>query len=165
VPTEQEIEERVRAIMARERYPSSELPSRPMYEIELTHTIDTGHRIVGHQGKCARVHGHTYTITVQLESARLIEPGFVLDFGDIKGVLDMWDHRTLLWTEDELWATLCRAEQMPTLLGFISVPFNPTAENMARHLAEHFAQENVRRATVEVRETAKSLARWTAVAT
>lgn len=33
-------------------------------EITLLHSIDTGHRIVGHEGKCARLHGHTYRMEI-----------------------------------------------------------------------------------------------------
>lgn len=49
--------------------------------------------------KCARLHGHNYTVEVQLSADRLTEPGFVTDFGDlapVKTYLDAtFDHRHL----------------------------------------------------------------------
>jgi 6-pyruvoyl-tetrahydropterin synthase len=71
-----------------------------MHEIRLDHTTDTGHRIVGHKGKCARIHGHTYRWQVKIEAQALNEMGFVADFGDVKAVLDEWDHRLVLWRCD-----------------------------------------------------------------
>lgn len=144
------------------------------YKIGLRHTIDAAHRVVGHeggQGKCARLHGHTYTFDVELDADGLDETGFVIDFGVIKRVLDQWDHRTLLWHRDPLVvadsytdneADLPETELTPHG-GVVRLPFNPTAENMARYLAETFAAvDAVTRARVVVRETAKSRAEWTA---
>lgn len=132
------------------------------YVIGLTHTIDAAHRVVGHEGgrgKCARLHGHTYTFDVEVEGFSLQEIGFVVDFGVIKRVLDEWDHRTLLWDEDPLMFN--QAGQS------IRLPFNPTAENLARHVAERIADVavadgvQIQRVTVVCRETPKSRASYT----
>lgn len=134
--------------------------------IGLTHTIDAAHRVVGHeggQGKCARLHGHTYTFTVELEGEELDETGFVVDFGVVKGLLDRWDHRTLLWERDPLIVSLMGDNFEQQDAGVVRLPFNPTAENLARHVAEAFVQHpHVDRATVVCRETAKTSARWRA---
>lgn len=143
-----------------------------MYAIELDHATDTGHRIPGHQnglGKCARLHGHTYNFHVQLTADMLEEEGFVVDFGDIKTILDEWDHRMLLWADDPLGTIIGMEsgdedwiEGADQRMGIIRVEFIPTAENMARHLAQRFVSEfqQVVFALVEVRETAKSVARY-----
>jgi 6-pyruvoyltetrahydropterin/6-carboxytetrahydropterin synthase len=67
----------------------------------------------------------------------LDEVGRVLDFSVIKTLLCEWleenyDHKFLLWEKDPLLASM--KELDPT--GIISVPFNPTAENIAKHLVE-----------------------------
>lgn len=136
------------------------------YTIGLTHTIDAAHRVVGHEGgkgKCARLHGHTYQFDVELDGDTLDATGFVVDFAVIKATLDAWDHRTLLWEEDPLEVTWSsRADECPAI-GLVYLPFNPTAENLARHVAETFAaMPGVTRAAVVCRETAKSSARWEA---
>lgn len=93
-----------------------------MFTISKTFTFDAAHRLPdlpsGH--KCARLHGHTYRVTVVLEGAELVPPGFVTDFADLgpfKAYLDAeFDHRFL---NDVL-----------------STP--PTSELIAQHLAEWF---------------------------
>lgn len=149
-----------------------------MHTITLTHTTDTGHRIPGHDGgsgKCARLHGHTYSFDVELSSDDLDGTGFVIDFGQIKKLLDEWDHRTLLWEGDPLGLSFhefrgsladgtaagsyLEGDIIEEAYGLIRVPFVPTAENMAEHLARTFFElPNVKLARVTVRETAKSSA-------
>jgi len=103
--------------------------------IQVERTIDAGHRVVGHKGKCQYLHGHTYTIKVELRSPVLTGPGFVLDFGDVKELIDRWDHKMLLWDEDPFFQELGGVipDTMETY-GLVNVPFNPTAENMASNL-------------------------------
>jgi 6-pyruvoyltetrahydropterin/6-carboxytetrahydropterin synthase len=144
------------------------------YEIEVTHTIDAGHRVVNHlaadgsPGKCSRIHGHTYAFTVTLLGPSLDDIGFVADFGRVKGILDEWDHRLLLWDYDPMVVagpfSGGRLERYDDdLSGVVRLPFNPTAENMARHLAGRLVGlDGVMVARVAVSETAKTKASWTA---
>jgi 6-pyruvoyltetrahydropterin/6-carboxytetrahydropterin synthase len=143
-------------------------------EISLEMTFDAGHRIVGHKGKCSRLHGHTYKVHV-MASGPIIEPGFVVDFGDIKDLVNEWDHRMLLWEQDRtrfgydespsmddfgmpVWD---RADKGESDIGVIRLPFNPTAENMAKNLAERiFYEFRLEAVMVELWETPKSMARY-----
>ncbi|WP_374582666.1 6-pyruvoyl tetrahydropterin synthase family protein [Frankia sp. CiP3] len=56
------------------------------------HGLPTGH-------KCGRLHGHTYTVDVELSAHRLVDPGFVTDFGDLAPfrvyLAENFDHRLL----------------------------------------------------------------------
>jgi 6-pyruvoyltetrahydropterin/6-carboxytetrahydropterin synthase len=63
--------------------------------------ISTGHRILHHDGKCSRPHGHNYEVTVAVTGA-LTEEGWVVDKGDVTAVIDDWDHRFLLERGDPL---------------------------------------------------------------
>lgn len=110
-----------------------------MSEIYLDMTFDAGHRIVGHEGKCARLHGHTYRVEIRA-AGPVRGIGFVTDFGDLKEIVNRWDHKMLLWNADP-WAIWDRsvtvvAGESEAVPGIIRLPFNPTAENMAQHLAE-----------------------------
>ncbi|HEY7417259.1 MAG TPA: 6-carboxytetrahydropterin synthase [Ktedonobacteraceae bacterium] len=107
-----------------------------MTSIYIEHTFDAGHRIVGHKGKCARLHGHTYKVDVTLRG-QVRDPGFVADFGEVKDVINRWDHRTLLWEQDPLYEIA--DPDLLFLQGIIWVPFNPTAEHMARELVTQLA--------------------------
>lgn len=88
-----------------------------MYTITKEFSFDAGHHLGGlREGhKCARPHGHTYRVVVELAAERLDERGFVLDYGDMDGfrrlIDERYDHRDLNQVVD----------------------FNPTAENLARH--------------------------------
>lgn len=134
-------------------------------EISLEMTFDAAHRIVGHKGKCARLHGHTYKAHI-MAAGPIEDPGFVVDFGDIKDLVNEWDHMTLLWDEDplkveELWTPPAATPHYKNHSGVIRLPFNPTAENMAKHLASRmFVEFSLRAVMVELWETPKSMARY-----
>lgn len=146
-------------------------------QIHLTHYIDAGHRVVGHEegrGKCARLHGHTYRFEVTVKSPVLLPIGFVVDFAQIKKILDEWDHRLILWIDDPLWGPKDNPNKREQLLGAngcVCVSFNPTAENMAHdratvifgevireHMVHGYGGEGVS-VEVEVFETPKSSAK------
>lgn len=101
------------------------------------HDISVGHRVHGHESKCAHLHGHNYRVHFSVEAPALDTVGRVMDFSVIKEKLcmwleDNWDHKFLLSSEDPF------ASAMKPLdpLGVVIVHFNPTAENMAEHLVE-----------------------------
>lgn len=140
------------------------------------HDFSCGHRVHGHESKCANFHGHNYrvtftvqmmteqerlnrTIPVQEEMPMLDEIGRVMDFSVIKTVLcdwleEHWDHNFLMWDQDPYW------EVVRGHPGFIAVPFNPTAENMGQHLLDVvgpalLADHGVKLIRVIVEETRK----------
>lgn len=124
------------------------------------HDISTGHRVVGHEGKCRHLHGHNYRIHFYCEAGDLDDVGRVIDFSYIKSTVcewleKFWDHKFLAWTEDPLmqFLTNCvRNDQARVADGgkfglgqdvdnyfesIVWLPFNPTAENLAQYLVEH----------------------------
>lgn len=99
------------------------------------HDISMGHRVYGHESKCAHLHGHNYRVHFTVEGDQLDAVGRVLDFSDIKSKLcmwleDNWDHKFLVWSEDPFALTLTGLD--PT--GVVIVDFNPTAENMGQYI-------------------------------
>lgn len=128
---------------------------------ERYHDISCGHRVVGHEGKCRFLHGHNYRIHFTIASTQLDEIGRVIDFSVIKSHLCMWlednfDHKFLIWEKDEL------LEQLQSIAGesLVIVPFNPTAENIARYMVEKIGPQQLEGLGVElvsckVEETAK----------
>ena len=132
------------------------------------HDISCGHRVAGHESKCAHLHGHNYRIHFTVEAAEELDTvGRVLDFSVIKTRLCMWveehwDHRFLLWERDPM---------LPALLvvdwhGVVAVPFNPTAERMAEHLVKVvgpavLAGTDCRLISVRIEETARCSAEYT----
>lgn len=94
----------------------------------------------GHQ--CGRMHGHNYLIEVELESDELDQTGFVVDFGELKPIRtwidNTLDHRHL----NDIF------------------PFNPTAENMAEFMYNHFKTIFSQIVAIRVRETDTSWAEY-----
>lgn len=100
------------------------------------HDISCGHRVVGHEGKCQNLHGHNYRVHFHCEVDELDALGRVVDFGIIKSLLCnwlevYWDHKMIINIADP-WLKELRALD-PTV---VSVPFNPTAENLGKYLVE-----------------------------
>lgn len=100
--------------------------------------FDYGHRVLGHEGKCRHLHGHRGVAEITITASELDGIGRVIDFGQIKqlvgGWIDQnWDHQLLLNPTDPQLEHLRQTEP--------SAPYvmrygNPTAENMARELAD-----------------------------
>jgi len=116
-----------------------------MHTVTRTHEIACGHRVFGHESKCAHLHGHNYTIEFTCVGCGCLDGlGRVIDFGVIKERLCAWleanwDHRMLLWEKDPLGPVLAYMDPKTVL-----VPFNPTAENMAQFLVETVGPEALR---------------------
>ena len=98
-----------------------------------------GHRLLGHEGKCAALHGHNYAAEFHVAAdppGELDGVGRVVDFGEIKarlkGWIDReWDHGFLLWERDE--AALAAVRSVDPHKVF-ALPANPTAEVLADYL-------------------------------
>lgn len=155
-----------------------------MHTVERYHDISCGHRVYGHESKCAHLHGHNYrfTFTCAHEPKKqqrrfigqpdMVNPeldaiGRVIDFSVIKSTLcefleTEWDHKMLLWENDPLTEVLDTYDKE----GLVVLPFNPTAENMAQYLVEIvgpqlLAPYDVRLITCRVEETRKCSATFT----
>ena len=101
--------------------------------------FDAGHRVYGHESKCAHLHGHRYVAEISVKSKHLDSIGRVVDFSVVKQLVgkwidDNWDHNLLLNPEDPLLPYLDRSEQVTKPIFSSSLLGNPTAENMARYL-------------------------------
>lgn len=127
---------------------------------------------MGHENKCAHLHGHNYTIlvTVELKNAdgSDLDPlGRTLDFAEVKARVGEWlerewDHGFILHADDQHFRRLlagCKIRDEPyTSQKLYVMPYNPTAENMARYLLREicpilFADTNCRVTAVRVHET------------
>lgn len=95
-----------------------------------------GHRLLGHEGKCAALHGHNYTAEFHVTAAQVDAVGRVIDFAELKSRLKTWidghwDHGFILWDQDHSAIDAIRSVEPYKL--FI-LPVNPTAEHMADYL-------------------------------
>jgi len=114
--------------------------------------ISSGHRILHHNGKCSRPHGHNYEIQVSL-TGELTEEGWIADKGDITSIISEWDHMFLLQDGDPLIEAFEASGDGDAVL---VLDYPPTAEVMSAVLEEQLLEElgnNVTDVTVEVSET------------
>lgn len=105
-----------------------------MWSAHRYHDISCGHRVFGHENKCAHLHGHNYRVHFEC-AANLDQIGRVIDFSVMKTRLCEWveryyDHKFLLWEEDPIVEPMRAVDRD----GVVVVPYNPTAENIAEHL-------------------------------
>jgi len=143
------------------------------------HDFSMGHRVVGHENKCAFLHGHNYRVTFHCESNALDDVGRVIDFSVIKSTLcqwleDNWDHKFLAWIEDPVMRNIMSGIKQNNMSeedelfidSVVYVKFNPTAENIAMYLVEEIAPKllhntGVVLSKVVVSETRKCSAEYT----
>ena len=58
------------------------------WSLSKTFRFEASHQLEGHDGKCARLHGHSWSATVTVRSSQLEESGpksgMVIDYGELK---------------------------------------------------------------------------------
>ncbi|MFC7070689.1 6-pyruvoyl trahydropterin synthase family protein [Halobaculum lipolyticum] len=116
--------------------------------------ISAGHRLLRHDGKCSRPHGHNYEVTVSV-AGDLGPEGWVVDKGDVTAVIDEWDHRFLVESGDPLVEGFEASGDADALV-VLDAP--PTAEVMSVVLEEKLTErlpDRVSRVAVEVAETSE----------
>lgn len=116
--------------------------------------ISAGHRLLHHDGKCARPHGHNYDITVEIRGA-LAETGWVVDKGDVTDIIDEWDHMFLVERGDPLVEGFEASGDADALV-VLDEP--PTAEVMAVLLEEKLFDrlpDTVSAVSVSIAETSE----------
>jgi 6-pyruvoyltetrahydropterin/6-carboxytetrahydropterin synthase len=92
-----------------------------MFEVSVEQTFAAGHALRNYKGKCENVHGHNFKVQVTIEGEKLDDTGLLVDFLDVKdlmqSVISRLDHQFL----NEV------------------TPFdvrNPSAENIAEYFHE-----------------------------
>lgn len=120
-----------------------------MFQVSREFNFCYGHRLLDHQGKCKHLHGHNARVVVAFEAADLDCQGMVLDFNEIKQIVNRWvednlDHRMILRRDDPAVEPLEKLGE-PLYL----IENNPTAENIAQLIFERAAEAGL--PVVEVR--------------
>ncbi len=119
-----------------------------------------GHRLLNYEGKCRFLHGHNAKVEIDLNSDSLDHRGMVIDFNDVKRVLQGWidsalDHKMLLNKEDPV---------LPHLNGLkepiVALEGNPTAEALAKLIFDYAKDQGFPVTEVRFWETPTSFASY-----
>nr|WP_294902727.1 6-carboxytetrahydropterin synthase [uncultured Lacibacter sp.] len=130
--------------------------------------FETAHAIDGYNGMCRNIHGHSYQLHVTVgatvnELAYLPAPGFLLDFKDLKSivqkaVVDLLDHKLVLSHN--------YISQHPEVMdqeNLVAWDAEPTAENLLLFIKRAIQDElpdDMKLTELRLYETKNSYATW-----
>ena len=133
-------------------------------------TFEMAHALLGYDGSCKYVHGHSYGLSVTvignpIEDESNPKLGMVIDFGDLKKivkgtVVDVFDHALVLNSNTPK-ESFDKSKELFDKLIFVD--FQPTSENLVNDFARKISKElpeNMKLFSLRLRETATSYAEW-----
>lgn len=133
-------------------------------------TFEMAHALIGYDGLCKNIHGHSYHFDVTVKGIPSDDhsspkKGMLIDFGDLKFIVNReiihcFDHALVLSqaTNPELVKVLQQSYENIRL-----VPYQPTSENLLADFAERLQKKlppNVQLFSLRLRETDRSFAEW-----
>lgn len=134
-----------------------------MFKIAKEFSFDMAHMLDGHDGKCKNLHGHTYTLQVEITGelhTNGAKSGMVMDYSDLKAVvkqhiLDKMDHAFIYDSTSEKEckvATLLQSLDSKTF----GIPARTTAEQMAKYIFDTLTAEGLPVSLIRLWETPTS---------
>ncbi len=131
--------------------------------------FEMAHAIHGYSGLCKNIHGHSYELhvtvsSVNFETAYIPAPGFLIDFKEIKllvneSILKLFDHHIILSE-----AFLMANPSFSSLENLIIFEEEPTAENLLiniKLILNTKFPKNIILKQLKLFETNDSYAEWT----
>lgn len=132
--------------------------------------FEAAHALVGYDGKCRNIHGHSYELRVTVKGMPINEPdnpknGMVIDFHDLKSivnqeVVDKLDHSFIIGNNMPKGFVELTKKNFDKV---IELPYQPTTENMLADFARRIKSrlpQNVELYSVTLQETRDSIAEW-----
>jgi 6-pyruvoyltetrahydropterin/6-carboxytetrahydropterin synthase len=95
-----------------------------MYELTVENTFSAAHQLIGSNGPCEELHGHTWKVQVTVAGSELDKIGMLFDFKELKKIL----------------ADILKSYDHAFLNKVLS--FSPTAENIAKNIYQEFKLKN-----------------------
>ncbi|MCL2434630.1 MAG: 6-carboxytetrahydropterin synthase [Lentimicrobiaceae bacterium] len=133
-------------------------------------SFDMAHVLLNYHGKCKNIHGHTYKLEVTVKGVPCNDDasprkGMLIDFSDFKKLIEneiitVWDHALMIHQDSDP-VLLCALKNNYEKI--ISVPFQPTTENMICELAsiiKEILPAHLQLFSLRLYETEKSFAAW-----
>jgi 6-pyruvoyltetrahydropterin/6-carboxytetrahydropterin synthase len=146
------------------------MEKKPVIRISKEFKFEMAHALMGYDGPCRNIHGHSYGLTITIAGTPIRDEsqtklGMVMDFGDLKKivretVINEFDHALLLNSKmpDEL-----LEEMKSSFEKIILVDYQPTSEMMIIDFAERISSRlpaGLELKYLLLRETETSYAEW-----
>ena len=123
-----------------------------MYSLKTNSSFDSAHFLAGYEGKCRNLHGHRWTVEVEVGGEKLMQDGqtrgMVVDFGDLK--------KDLREKTEEMDHCLIMEK------GTLKEKTMEAAENLAKYFYEYMADKGYQVLRTTVYETPTNAATYMA---
>ncbi|MDP3463285.1 MAG: 6-carboxytetrahydropterin synthase [Bacteroidales bacterium] len=142
----------------------------PRIRITKEFSFEMAHALMGYDGPCRNIHGHSYSLQVTVIGNPIDETnhpklGMVMDFSDLKRivkqtVVDVFDHALVL---NKAMKPLMNDSIIYQFSHVIFLDYQPTSELMVADFASRISNElpsELKLYRVLLRETATSFAEW-----
>ena len=137
-----------------------------MYTLKTSASFDSAHFLKGYEGKCSNIHGHRWTVEIEVASENLEQSGqcrgMIVDFSTLKtdlgSLVDNLDHCLIIEKGSLKEKTL----EALTDEGFkiIQLAFRPTAENFSQYFYISMTKKGYNVAKTTVYETPNNCATY-----
>ncbi len=146
------------------------MEKKPVIRISKEFKFEMAHALMGYDGPCRNIHGHSYGLTVTVAGVPISDEshtklGMVMDFGDLKKivretVINEFDHALLL---NSKMPDVLLEEMKSSFEKIIEVDYQPTSEMMIIDFAERIRSRlpsDIELKHLLLRETETSYAEW-----
>ena len=137
-----------------------------MYKLKTKASFDSAHFLKDYEGKCSNIHGHRWTVEIEVGSETLEHDtqnrGMVVDFSnlkkDLREIADYFDHSLIMETGSLRQAT--EDALIAENLRIVKVDFRPTAENFAKYIYDEMTSRGYKVIEASVYETPNNVASY-----
>ena len=132
--------------------------------------FEMAHALLGYDGLCSNIHGHSYQLTVTIIGTPVndsLSPknGMVIDFGELKDIItkeiiSKFDHAMVL---NDAAPDKKQLMSMSLFSKVVFLPYQPTCENMLADFAARISKQlpaQVKLHNLRLRETHNAYAEW-----
>lgn len=126
-------------------------------------TFEASHVLPKHPGKCSRLHGHSWNLTVTVEGPIEQSSGFVMDYADLKRIVQ---EKIILCVDHEHLGSFDLKpiddtdEVIGVYYGAFGSAFYPSSENLLTKFAEILLPHLPQLHSLTLDETCTSSATW-----
>lgn len=137
-----------------------------MYFLKTNSSFDSAHFLYGYDGKCRNIHGHRWTVEIEVQSTKLKENGqlrgMCVDFStlkdDLRAETESFDHALIVEEGSMKKETISMLKE--ETFNVLTVDFRPTAENFAKYFYDRMKSKGYDVFSATVYETPNNCASY-----